>query len=350
MSSSGVGESKQGDPYWERAIDHHQVLPLGRVLSFDEVQKRMQAAKPGGVLWSLVKWVPHAGKVYECVSGFFGRGGDRKYAAEREAMLFTREQVEMLVRRIGVGWGQEREEVIDRKFIVIGTGEGILPEVFVPGEYLEEGGYSHIYTVHNVATGKPGVFKQAKLEPAKRELAMRAVLNEFQKLEYVHAGGVKEGIQLPPSHFVTMRRDDGVVMYGHISPRYDGDLFNKLGFSDETELQICLSQTFNGLATLHRLHLRHGDIKRENIFELADPEYPRFDLADMGGAVHFAVLQEVFEAQHKIFQETLDLTEYKAKEIFRPVIGTITPEVFPEWLLAAMFESFSAGIGKDIVL
>jgi hypothetical protein len=203
--------------------------------------------------------------------------------------LSLEDRLERVLHKVGLGRLEKGQTVLaDRKFIIIGREEGRFPEVlFLKGE-LERGGGGSISSVFSVSKK---IFYALKTAKPLSSISTKGIYNEHAVLHEIHKDGMKEGIQLPPDHFVSYEVA-GRTIVGVIGHKYACD-FLKYTVSSEMEAQIIAKQITQGLLTMHSAGRRHGDIKPENIF--VDIELGRYDLADMGGSFTFETLRKMFD-------------------------------------------------------
>lgn len=139
---------------------------------------------------------------------------------------------------------------------------------------LGEGAFGLVQRGLDLATGEAHAYKTAKSTEGHSEL-----LNEYEKLTFLHQKQTSAGIQLPPHRILHFA--NGSLGVEH--RLYDGDL-SLLPTNNKTLKVQATLQLLQGMQTLADHNLLHKDIKPGNILvkKLADGSF-LVHLADFGG-------------------------------------------------------------------
>jgi hypothetical protein len=147
-------------------------------------------------------------------------------------------------------------------------------EAFVKGELLGSGSFGKVYALNETSfSASRKALKESDVESMCPELLL------FIRLHEINTKGFT-GIELFPKAILFNNRSERAIK---IMSQYDGNLSDLIakGLSVLESRDIILQIT-EGLTTLHRYKIIHGDLAERNIFHKIKNGTVRYDLCDFG--------------------------------------------------------------------
>lgn len=156
------------------------------------------------------------------------------------------------------------------------------------------GTYGLVSKVFNLSEGNSAAVKFARTDEDKigeLKVSINDISTEYSILKYIHANGLRRGLQKPPRAFFNISevnsKDD--IKIGHLGVCYElgdlGDFKSQFKLNKEDSKPL-FNEGFNdliyGLVGMHELGLVHGDIKPINLFVNSEEDRVHFDISDMG--------------------------------------------------------------------